>query len=38
MIIGTFLMGYCTVNFKLACFVCYLKIINNFVKNNACIF
>ena len=24
-------------NLKLACFVCYLKIINTFLKNNACI-
>ena len=34
------LRGYCTPNLKLACFVCYLKIINTFfvcVKNNICI-
>ena len=30
-------MGYCTPNLKLACFVCYLKIINTFSKNIACI-
>ena len=27
-----------TPNLKLACFVCYIKIINTFSKNNACIF
>ena len=26
---------YCTPNLKLACFMCYLKIINTFSKNNA---
>ena len=31
------LKGYCTPNQKLACFVCYLKIINTFLKNNICI-
>ena len=31
-----FLRGYCTSNLKLACFVCYLKIINTFSKNNTC--
>ena len=30
-------LKYCTPNLKLACFVCYLKIINTFLKNNACI-
>ena len=29
--------GYCTPNLKLACFVLYLKIINTFLTNNACI-
>ena len=28
------LKGYCTPNLKLACFVSYLKIINNSLKNN----
>ena len=28
------LMGYCTPNQKLACFVLYLKIINTILKNN----
>ena len=28
------LRGYCTPNLKLAYFVCYLKIINTFLKNN----
>ena len=31
------LRGYCTPNLKLACFVCYRKIINTVLKNNACI-
>ena len=31
------LRGYCTPNLELACFVCYLKIVNTFMKNNACI-
>ena len=31
------LRGYCTSYQKLACFVLYLKIINNFVKNKLCI-
>ena len=31
------LRGYCTPNLKLVCFVWYLKIINTFLKNNACI-
>ena len=26
------LRGYCTPNLKLACFVCYLKFINTFLK------
>ena len=30
-ILGLF-RGYCTPNLKLACFVCYLKIINTFSK------
>ena len=29
--------GYCTLNLKLACFVCHIKIINTFFENNACI-
>ena len=33
-IIITSLKGYCTPNLKLACFVCYLKIINNLLKHN----
>ena len=28
------LRGFCTPNLKLACFVCYLKIINSFSKND----
>ena len=31
------LRGYCTTILKLACFVCYLKIINTFLKSNVCI-
>ena len=31
------LRGYYNPNQKLACFVCYLKIINTFLKNNICI-
>ena len=31
------LRGYCTPNLKLACFVCYIKIIDTFSKNNECI-
>ena len=31
------LRGYCTPNLELACFVCYLKIVNTFMKNNVCI-
>ena len=31
------LRGNCTPNQKLACFVCYLKIINTFLKNDICI-
>ena len=31
------LRGYCTSYQKLACFVLYLKIINNFLKNKVCI-
>ena len=31
------LRGYCTSYQKLACFVLYLKIINNFLKNRLCI-
>ena len=30
-------MGYCTSYQKLACFVLYLKIINNFLKNKSSI-
>ena len=32
-----YLRGYCTSYQKLACFVLYLKIINNFLKNKVCI-
>ena len=32
------LRGCFTPNLKLACFVCYLKIINTLSRNNACIF
>ena len=32
-----FLRWYCTPNLKLACFVCYFKIINTFWESNACI-
>ena len=28
------LRGLCTHNLQLTCFVCYLKIINTFLKNN----
>ena len=28
---------YCTPNLKLACFVCYLKIVNTFMINVVCI-
>ena len=31
------LRGYYTPNLKLACFVCYLKINNTFLKNNVCV-
>ena len=30
------LRGYCIPNLKLACFVCYLKIIDTFSKNDTC--
>ena len=33
----SFLRGYCTSYQKLACFVLYLKIINQFLKNRLCI-
>ena len=29
---------FCAPNLKLACFVCFLKIINTFLKSNVCIF
>ena len=32
------LRGYCTSYQKLACFVIYLKIINNALRNSLCIF
>ena len=31
------LKGHYTPNLKLACFVCYLKIVNTFLKNIVCI-
>ena len=33
----SFLKRYYIPNLKLACFVCYLKTVNSFSKNNACI-
>ena len=34
MLFTKYLGGYCTTDLKLACFVCYLKIINTFSKAN----
>ena len=31
--LGQYLRGYLTLNLKLACFVCYLKIISTLLKN-----
>ena len=36
-LISDSLRGYCTPNIELACFVCYLKIVNTFMKNIECI-
>ena len=35
--LGYSLSGYCIPNLELTCFVCYLKIVNTFMKNNVCI-
>ena len=35
--IKNILRGYCTPSLKLACFICFLKTVNTFLKNNVCI-